>query len=146
MGEKKIKKQRPKTITVLALIVITITIENMARAVLTISQWQFLTTILSYPPYYQLLTGLFWGIFGVFLFCSLWFGWQKTPILMIIGGIFYSIYIWFDRLFFSEAPFDSNWLFVLIINGLCLSFIVWSFRQNNTKAYFGAAYDNRSQN
>lgn len=146
MGVKTIKKKRPKTITVLSLFVIMITIVNLTRAVLTISQWQFLVSVLLYPPYYQLLTGLFWGFFGILLFCSLWFGWQKSPFLMAIGTISYSIYIWFDRFIFSVAPFDRNWLFVLIINGLCVIYIAWSFRLKNIKAYFGAAYDNRSQN
>jgi len=145
MKFRKSPQKRAKSITFLALVVLIIAIINLVRMVQVIKQWHFLTTVLSYPPYYLLFTGMIWGICSIYLFFSLWFGWRNTPLLMIGGTILYSIYIWIDRLVFSAAPFDSNWLFILIINGLFLIYIVWTFRRENIKAYFGAAYDERSK-
>jgi len=137
--------KRPKSITLIAVIAFMFAMLNLIRAVQAIKQWQFLTTVLSYAPVYQLLSGMVWFLCGLALFWNIWRGKAKTPLFIILGGVLYSIYYWIDRFAISSTPFDSNWLFILVINGLFLIFIGWSLTRKNTQTFFGVAYDTRSQ-
>ncbi len=137
--------KRPKSVTVLALFVLLIALINLIRMVQVIVQWQFLTDVFSYAPVYPLLSGMVWSFLGFVLFWRIWRGGRKTPILITIVSIFYSIYYWVDHFAISPTPFDSNWLFILIINGLILTYIIWLLTRKNTKAFFGEAYDPGTQ-
>jgi hypothetical protein len=145
MGVRKPFIRRPKSVTVLAFFVFFITIFNLVRIIQVIKQWSFLSEVLSYPPVYPLLSGVFWGFSGIALFWSIWQGWQKTPIITMIGVFLYSIYYWIDHFAISATPFDSNWLFILIINGLILIIILWILTRKNTQAFFGEAYVSGTQ-
>lgn len=140
------KIKRPKSITFLAIFVLIIAAINLIRIVQVIKQWHFLTVVLSFPPVYQLISGIVWFVCGLIISLSLWYGRRNTPIFVILGGLFYSIYYWIDRFAISATPFDSNWLFLMIINGLIWIIIVWSLTREDAKNYFGAAYDTGSQN
>ncbi len=145
VGLRKPLKKRPNSVTILALYVFIIATINLIRIAQVVRQWHFLTAVLSYIPVYQLVTGIIWGLYGLALFWGIWRGWRKTPIFVITGAIFYSIYLWIDRLAITASSFDSNWLFMLIINILILTFIIWSLTRRNTKTFFGEANDTRSQ-
>lgn len=137
--------KRPKSVTLLAFFVLIIAMINLIRIVQVIKQWQFLTIVLSHAPIYQLLSGIAWFLCGSALFWSIWRGRSDAPLFITLGGGFYSIYYWIDRFALSATPFDSNWLFILIINGLILIVIIWSLTRRNTKTFFGEAYDTGSQ-
>jgi hypothetical protein len=145
VGVSKPMKRRPNSVTVLALFILFIAFLNLIRIIQAIVQWQFLTGVLSYTPVYPLLSGIVWSILGLTLFLGAWRGWRKSPIFITLGGVFYSIYYWIDHFALSTTPFDSNWLFILIINGLIMITIVWFLTRGNTKAYFGEAHDPGTQ-
>ncbi len=137
--------KRPKCITIIALIMLIFTTINLIRVIQVMAQWQFLSTVLSHAPVYQLITGMVWFLGGLTLLVNIWYGKRNTPFFIMVGVVLYSIYYWIDRFAISSTPFDSNWLFMLIINGVLLIYIVWSLTRNNTKTYFGEAYDTGSQ-
>ena len=139
-------QKRPKSVTFIAFLVFIIATINLIRIVQVIKQWQFLSAVLSHAPIYQLLSGMLWFICGSALVWSIWRGRRNTPLFIILGGVVYSIHYWIDRFAISTTPFDSNWLFILIINGLILTVIIWSLTRRNTKTFFGEAYDTGSQN
>jgi hypothetical protein len=137
---------RPKSITVLALFSLIIAFINLMRVIQVIIQWQFLSAVLSYAPLYQLLSGVVWSFCGLALFWGAWRGTRKTPVFIMLGGVSYSVYYWIDHFAISTTPFDSNWLFILIINGLILITIVWLLKRKDIKAFFGEAYDPGARN
>lgn len=138
--------KRPKCITIIALMVLVFTAINLIRIIQVIAQWQFLSTVLSHAPVYQLISGMVWFLGGLTILINIWRGKRSAPLLIMVGGVLYSIYYWVDRFAISSTPFDSNWLFILIINGVLLIYIIWSLTHKNTKSFFGEAYDTGSQN
>lgn len=138
--------KRPTIVTFLSFVVCLIALVNLTRIIQAISQWPFLTAVFTHAPVYQLVSGCVWVLCSLMLFWSMWFRWRKTPLFIMISSILYSVYFWIDRFVLSATPFDSNWLFILIINGLVLAIIGWSLTRRNTQAFFGEAYGTRTQN
>jgi hypothetical protein len=113
------KNKRPRTVTILALLVLTFTVFNAVRFGAAITQWNTLTSLGVIPtPTYIALTGLFWVICGLGLFISLWTG---HPLARKAGMVFillYAAYYWFDRLVFQSSVPHENSTFAIILTFL----------------------------
>jgi hypothetical protein len=100
---------RPVTVTILALLVLTLAVTNLIRFWAAIQNWETLAAIgVSPGAWYFALTGLVWGLLGGWLF---WIVWRGRPgckkAIMVLSGIYF-IYYWLDRLAFrNHIPLQS---------------------------------------
>lgn len=139
---------RPFSVTLLALGVLSITGMNLARLVLAISRWQFLSSLPGVSPLYIALTGLIWGMVGLVLFWSLWRGLSWAPRLMQASMLTYAAYYWLDKIFLAErtalssqeslsAFLPLNWPFTITMTALFFIVTVWILSRPDTKVFFG---------
>lgn len=146
--DAKINK-RPRSVTLLALIVLIITVINLIRLGLSIRYWNFLSSRLEIPSLYLVLTGLIWSAAGLSLLWGLWKAKKWAPKLMQAVGLTYALYYWLDHIFLMEHPVGKatnvllavlpmNWQFSAGVTIVGLVFMVWTLGRNNVKAYFGA--------
>ncbi len=139
------RPSRPRSVTLLALGVLSITGLSLARFVGSLRQWDFLIEILPFSPLYPALTGLFWSLVGLPLAWGLWRGAVWSPILAKLAVPCYTFYDWFDRLVMASPAARMNWPFILGLNLLVLAYTFWTLSRPSSKAFFGEAYDNRPQ-
>jgi hypothetical protein len=117
----------------------------MARFSGSVRQWNFLEETLPFSPLYPALSGLFWTLVGILLAWGLWRGASWAPKLakvMLPGYIFFD---WFDRLVMSSPTARTNWPFILVLNLVILGYTFWYLSRPASRAFFGEAYDNQSQ-
>jgi len=147
------KVKRPWRVTWLVLGVLIITVINLARFILSMRYWSFLTTQPGPSPFYLLITGLIWTVAGGVLLWGLWRPAHWAPRLMEAEALTYALYYWLDLLFIRDHPINStplamrtvlptNWPFSAGATAICLVYIVWALRRSKVKAYFDqAAHD-----
>jgi hypothetical protein len=145
----KINK-RPLSVTLLALIVLIITVINLIRLGLSIRYWSFLSSRLEIPPLYLALTGLIWSAAGLSLLWGLWKAKKWAPKLMQAVGLTYALYYWLDHIFLMDHPVGGatnvlravlpiNWQFSIGVTIVGLVFMVWTLGRKSVTVYFGAA-------
>jgi hypothetical protein len=144
---------RPGCVTILALGVLIITIINLLRLVLSITNWDFLKSWPGVSPLYMVTTGLIWTLIGSFLFFGLWTGKKWAPKLMQAVALSYALYYWLDHVFLEDHPASGavgaqrallpvNWQFAVVATVVCLAFVVWVLSRPKVKVYFGLAESN----
>jgi uncharacterized membrane protein (DUF2068 family) len=109
---------------------------NLLRFVQAIRQWDFLSELLSIPPFYLAATGLFWGILGLVAAWGLWRGRRWAPSLTIVAALAYTLYFWLDRLLLSSDGPGINWPFVSTLNAALLFLTAWILTRGRAKAFF----------
>jgi hypothetical protein len=118
---------RTVTVTILAVVVLTIPVMNVIRFWSAFRHWETLTNLeVSPSPLYIAFTGLFWSIAGIGLFWSLWTGHPKTRITTLILVPLYMIYYWTDRLVFQNYVRRENTPFALITTILVVFYTVFT--------------------
>jgi hypothetical protein len=132
---------RPFSVTLLTLGVLTIATVNLIRFILTIVQWEFLNDILPISPVYLALSGLVWSLVLPPLAWGLWQGYPWVPRLTLLTSLAYSLYYWLDRLLFTTNYGGQNWPFVIVFNIILLSSIYWILFRRKAKAFFGEIYE-----
>jgi hypothetical protein len=148
-GHAQINK-RPLSVTLLALIVLIITVINLMRLCLSVRYWSFLSSRSGISPLYLALTGLIWSAAGLSLLWGLWKAKKWAPKLMQAVGLTYALYYWLDRIFLMDRPVSGatnafsaalpiNWQFSAGVTLIGLVFMVWTLGRKKVKAYFGAA-------
>jgi hypothetical protein len=139
--------RRPVSVTLLAVLVLTIGGINLIRVAQTLLQWSFLEELLPISPAYFALTGFFWGLLGLVLVWGLWRGETWAPKLLRVSSLIYVIYIWVDRLLVRDPSSRSvNELFSALLMVIVLVIIFLILSRRNAKVYFGEAYEQRSEN
>jgi hypothetical protein len=139
---------RPRSVTILALGVLIISVLNFTRLVLSITNWDFLISWPGVSPLYMLLTGLIWTLTGSLLLWGLWRAKNWTPRLMQAVALTYALYYWLDHVFLVDHPTSGmvgtqhallsvNWRFAAGITVVCLAYTVWTLSRPNVRAYFG---------
>ncbi len=140
--------KRPRSVTLLIVIVLIITVINIIRLVLSISYWNFLGTHSGISPIYLAVTGLVWTAAGVRLVWGLWKAKNWAPRLMQTVALTYALYYWLDHIFLMDrrvnggpgavsAILPINWPFAAGVTVVLLSFIAWTLGRVKVKAYFG---------
>jgi hypothetical protein len=110
------KNRRPRTVTILALLVLTFTVFNAVRFGAAISEWDTLISLGVNPgPLYIALTGLFWAATGAGLFLGIWIGKPFARIAAIVCITIYAAYYWFDRLVFQNSVSRENSIFAIFL-------------------------------
>jgi hypothetical protein len=139
---------RPWSVTILAFGVLIITIFNLTRLILSITNWDFLVSWPGVPALYMMLTGLLWTLVGSILCWGLWKAKNWAPRLMKAVLLTYALYYWLDHVFLMDHPASGvvgiqhallpvNWRFAVVITVICMVYTVWSLNRPKVKAYFG---------
>jgi hypothetical protein len=139
---------RPGSVTILALGVLIITIINLARLILSITNWDFLSSWTGVSPFYIMLTGLIWTLTGLPLLWGLWRAKKWAPRLMQAMALTYALYYWLDHVFLMDHPTSGvvgaqqallpvNWRFAAGTTMVCLAYTAWTLSRPKVKTYFG---------
>lgn len=143
---ENLHKKRPGAVTLLASGVLSLAIFNLVGLAQVLSTWEFLSEILPFPPVVMGLFRLLWGGAGLILAWSLWTGQPWAPRLTRLASLFYTAYLWFDRLYLTNpAARTSNSLFEVFITLLLLGFVFWLLSRQPTKLYFGVPYERSAE-
>ena len=136
------KIERPRSVTVLAFLVLTKGSINLIRVIESIRQWTFLRDIMTISPVYLTITGLLWAITGFVLLWGLIRGEWWAPKTLRITSVVYIAYIWLDRfLLINPSSRPPNNLFMVIVSFLFLGYVFWTISRKNVKAFFGENYE-----
>lgn len=139
---------RPGRVTILAMGVLIITIINLLRLVLSITNWDFLKSWPGVSPLYMVSTGFIWTLAGSLLFFGLWTAKKWAPKLMQAVALTYALYYWLDHVFLMDhlvsgaegvqrAMLPVNWQFAAGATVICLVFVAWTLNRPKVQQYFG---------
>ena len=108
-----------------------------------VSLFDFLSGLpLSIAPLYQILTGLFWGVAGLWVSGWLWRGHRKAPAALRILTVTYALYYWIDQLLIMTSEIrQSNWWFVLLVTGILVLLVFLSLLPPAVKEFFGEPHE-----
>jgi hypothetical protein len=141
------KRRRPFLVTVLAIVVLSITIIQLVRLIDALASWDFLANLNGAPPLYFALTGLIWFVLGAILFWGLWSGNPRAPLAARILTVLFLAYHWVEKIIsIRQGNQFENWLFTLGITLLVFIFIFWTLSRLDAKTYFGEMHEQSSQN
>lgn len=142
LHDPEVDRKRPFSVTLLAVLVLSITIVHMVRIINTLTLWNFLTELPGKSPIYLALTGLLGSIAGALSFWGLWSGrsWARTA-----TGILTVVYLgllWIEQLFAVRAGNKfENWPFWVGMTLVALLFVFWTLSHASSKAYFGEMHE-----
>ena len=147
---------RPGSVTILALGVLIITVINLARLVLCIRYWDFLTSWPGISPLYMASTGFIWTLAGSLLLWGLGRAKIWAPRLMEAVALTYALYYWLDHVFLVDHPVGGaegaiqallqvNWKYAAVATVVCLAFTAWTLECREVKAYFGLVVPDTDQ-
>jgi hypothetical protein len=133
------RTSRPASVTILALGVLTITVINLVRLILSIRDWEFLASWPGVSPLYIALTGLIWTLTGLILLWGLWGAKNWAPRLMQALVLTYALYYWLDHVFLADHPLTGatgttrallpiNWPFAAGVTVVCLTYTAWTWK------------------
>jgi hypothetical protein len=131
--------KRPRTVTLLALGVLIITLLNWVRFGYTLLNWNFDASILPISPFYVAGSGLIWGIVGLSVFIALWRGWRAARWLTMAVTTAYLLYYWADRLWVAKIADLTP--FSLIVSSLLFIFALWAVSRRKARTFFGEIYE-----
>jgi len=140
--------KRPWSVTLLVLGVLIITGLNLARLILSIRYWGFLSSRSGISPFYLALTGLIWTVAGSTLIYGLWKARTWALKFMQAVALTYALCYWLDQLFLMGHPVSgatgairallpTNWQFSAGVTVVSLAYMVWTLGRSKVKAYFG---------
>ena len=153
LSEPQSRLTRPISVTLLAVLVLTIAGLNLGRLVLSILQWSFLKTLPGVSPLYLAASGLVWTLAGLALAWSLLRGLSWAPRLMQALTLSYAAYYWLDHIFLVDHPLNLpaetgpasqallpvNWPFAAGLTFLLLAWMAWTLSRPKVKAFFNQA-------
>jgi len=130
-------RNRPVTVTILAILVLLIAVTNLIRFWAAIQNWDTLVAIGGSPgPWYFALTGLVWGLLGCWL---VWVVWRGRPgckkAVMALSGLYF-IYYWLDRLAFRNHNPSQNTLIFAGFGILVVFYIVFTLLLPSNQEFF----------
>jgi hypothetical protein len=144
--------RRPRSVTLLALGVLSIAVLGLLRAYLAIREWQFLSTWPGVSPLYLAASGLAFALLGAVVFWALW--WRKPWALHLTwaASLTFALVYWLDQIFVAERPvydpegiagpfLPGNWLFAASATAILLLYTAWVVHRVDVKAYFGDMHE-----
>jgi len=134
--------KRPRSVTLLAILVLTLAVLHLTRFEQSLSRWAFLQESLPFHPAYLAVNGAIWGFAGLVLGWAIWVAKSWAPQSLRIVALLYTISYWLERLLLAGNPLRNiNWPFIAILNLLVVGFIFWQFQRKPVKQYFGEMHD-----
>ena len=135
-------RSRPRSVTLLVILVLTVAVVNLIRIAQAIQQWEFLEEFSPVPPIYLLISGCFWGMAGLLLVWGLWTGRKWAPVWTGLAFLAYSAYFWVDRLALPGYPGrNANWVFALGLNLALLGSAFWILYRKRSRVFFGGVHE-----
>jgi hypothetical protein len=145
LGNQIQDQKRPFLVTLLAVLVLSITIVNLLRLVNTIALWRFLSDFPGISPFYLAATGLVWALIGVALVWVLWTGNPRAPKAARILTIFYLSYKWLEWIVSTTSGNKlQNWPFLVVLTIVVILFTFWTLSRSDAKAFFGVMHEQSS--
>jgi hypothetical protein len=129
------KTSRDRSVTLLALGVLTFAGISLLRLYQVLVQWGFLAEILPFSPLYLALTGLVWGLVGLVLGWGLLRGRTWAPGFTRLVALAFLIYFWLDRLLLARQT--TNWPFAAVMSLLVLALVFWTLSRRKARIFFG---------
>ncbi|RPI30638.1 MAG: hypothetical protein EHM70_13400 [Chloroflexota bacterium] len=131
---------RPRSVTLLALGVLTIASVNILRLVQAVKLWDFLAGLPGVMPLYIALTGLAWMCAGLPLALALWRGKRGAPRAAMLFALGYTLYHWLDRVFVASRPLTPTstytWPFQTVVTIVLLILVYWMLTNRKARAFF----------
>lgn len=142
------KPKRPFSVTLLAILVLSLVAIHLTRFAQALQQWTFLNDLpLSVSPLYLAATGLFWGAAGVPVLAGLWRGGRSTPAAVKGYLVGYGLYYWLEQALVMASPLrQSNWPFTA---GLTIVILIGSFlilSRPKARNFFGETNERKPEN
>ena len=137
------QRRRPRSVTFLAIGVLSLTGVFITRFVQTVTQWDFLSALpLSVSPLYLAVTGFVFGGVGLAISFGLWFGKRYARRGLQIALPVFVVYDWIDLIFLVESPGGrANIPFRLGITIVLAVIIFWILSRQGAKTFFGEVND-----
>lgn len=131
-------KNRPASVTLLFLAVLSISGIFLLRFIFSIKNWEFLKGILIYNPIYLTLTGVFWCSVFLVLAVGIYTKRKWVLIWMKIAGVAFFIFFWVDRLLITNIGYiTGRTLFTIISSVILLIIVIFILNRNSVKEFFG---------
>jgi hypothetical protein len=132
------RRKRPRSVTFLALGVLTLAALFWSRVIQSIRLWDYLSDLpAAVHPAYLLVTGLVFGAAALPLVWGLWLGrhWASRSVHIFMGTLV--LYYWLDRLLLGVSETArSNWPFALGLTIVLISWIGWLFTRPAIRKFF----------
>ena len=132
-----ISSRRPFTVTLYAVVVLTIAAFYLARCYNALAQWEYLADLLPFSPAYLAVTGAFWGLAGLWLLWSLLYGWRFARRLFWVVFLGHGLYFWLDRFLMPGNPERSAnnafWIVMYVLVGVIS---VWVLHRRAGNVFF----------
>ena len=89
--ERQQPVKRPRSVTLLAMLVLTLAVLHLTRFEQSISRWAFLQETLPLHPAYLVINGAFWGFAGLVIGWAIWVAksWRRASMLADCCASFY---------------------------------------------------------
>ena len=139
--------RRPFSVTLLACLVLIITIVHLVRFVYAITWWRFLTDLHGNPPLWILSSGLVVFLVGATLFWGLWNGHSRAPQAARILIPLYLGVQWLEQIIAIQRGNQfENWPFMAAISLIVIIFTYWTTMTSQAKEYFGELHEPSEKN
>lgn len=130
------RMKRPTVVTLLSGAVLIFAVTHLVQFGSAIANWQELSLLLPFSPLYLTATGLGWGLAGLAVSISLWFGLRFARIMTIGLIVSYSVYYWLDRLLIARSDlFQINLPFALGLNIVILLVSLWLLNLSKVRSF-----------
>jgi glucose dehydrogenase len=137
--------QRPFSVTLLLWMVLSLSAWGAIRSFAALRWWDVLYEFnASLGPLYLLITGVLWGVVGVFLLWSIWSGKAWSRIEIIISMLLWLAEYWVERLFFQSPR--VNLPFALILSALLLAVTFASALNRSAKNFLTKSEEHEQSN
>jgi hypothetical protein len=142
LDNRQQKRNRPFLVTLLALLVLSITIIYLVRLVNTLTSWNFLAALPGISPLFLAFTGLIVTLAGALLFWGLWTGKPGTPRATRILTVAYLGYQWLEWILSIRVGNEfENWMFAASMTIFVIFFIFWTLSRSDAKIFFGEMHE-----
>jgi hypothetical protein len=133
---------RPMVVTLLAILVLSITVLSLLRLYQAIALWDFLAKLPGVSPLYLVLTGTLWTILSILVILGLWTGQLFAPSATRAFALLFVVYNWLERWWFSSRNGDQAITpFMVSLTLACLAFVFWTLSTPEARAYFGDRHE-----
>ena len=130
--------KRPFPVTCLIALVLTLTVTQLLRAWAALSAFNFYSEMLELSPAYFVLSGLTWGVLGIWLAGGLWRGAAWAPRAARLGLVAFAVIGWLDRLLLqAQGPQTISWAFQLAVTTILLITVFAALALPQAQVFYG---------